>query len=136
MLETAAPLLAFSPILVVAVLLVGLRMPASRAMPAAYLAVASLALFVWQVGLWDVSMATFKGLLITAQLLCIIFGALFLLNTLGESGGLTVIRSGFTNISADRRVQVILITWLFVVSRNLLRTAAGQRPTLSETAVS
>ena len=113
MLETAAPLLAFSPILVVAVLLVGLRMPASRAMPAAYLAVASLAIFVWQVGLWDVSMATFKGLLITAQLLCIIFGALFLLNTLGESGGLTVIRSGFTNISADRRVQVILITWLF-----------------------
>jgi lactate permease len=113
MLETAAPLLAFSPILVVAILLVGLRMPASRAMPAAYLAVACLALFVWQVGVWDVSMATFKGLLITAQLLCIIFGALFLLNTLGESGGLTVIRSGFTNISPDRRVQVILIAWLF-----------------------
>ena len=36
-----------------------------------------------------------------------------MLNTLRESGGLAAIRSGFTGISPDRRVQVIIIAWLF-----------------------
>lgn len=42
-------LLAFTPILVVGVLLVALRWPASRAMPIAYLIVAGLAIGVWRV---------------------------------------------------------------------------------------
>jgi lactate permease len=32
---------------------------------------------------------------------------------LTESGGLSVIRRGFTNITPDRRVQVIIVAWLF-----------------------
>ena len=51
--------------------------------------------------------------MIAFQLLYIIFGAILLLNTLRYSGALAVIRSGFTSISPDRRVQVILIAWLF-----------------------
>ena len=42
-------LLSFLPILAVGVLLVGFRLPASRAMPVSYLVAAGLALFVWQV---------------------------------------------------------------------------------------
>ncbi|GAA4898074.1 L-lactate permease [Ferrimonas pelagia] len=45
--------------------------------------------------------------------LSIIFGAIFLLNTLKNSGAMDTIRSGFTNISGDARVQVIIICWLF-----------------------
>ena len=42
-------LLALLPILAVGILLVGFRLPASRAMPVSYLVAAGLALFVWQV---------------------------------------------------------------------------------------
>ena len=106
-------LLAFLPILAVGILLVGFRLPASRAMPLSYIVAAGLALFVWQVPCVRVAAASVKGLMIAFQLLYIIFGAILLLNTLRYSGALAVIRSGFTSISPDRRVQVILIAWLF-----------------------
>ena len=105
--------LAFLPIAVVALFLVVLRWPASRAMPLSYLTAAGLALLVWQVAFVDVAAATFKGLVIATSLLYIIFGAILLLNTLRESGALQVIRRGFMDVSPDRRVQVIIIAWLF-----------------------
>ena len=36
-----------------------------------------------------------------------------LLNLLKYSGGVAAIREGFTNISGDRRIQVVIICWLF-----------------------
>lgn len=106
-------LLSLLPIVAVAVFLVGLRWPASRAMPIAYLVCVTLALFVWRVPGTVVAAATVNGVVVAATLIFIIFGAIALLNTLQESGGLYAIRSGFTDISADRRVQVIIIAWLF-----------------------
>jgi lactate permease len=113
MLDSITPLLAFAPILVVGILLVGMRLPASRAMPIAYVCVVLLAFTVWGLDAATVAAASVNGLVVTAQLLFIIFGAILLLNTLSESGALAVIRSGFTDITPDRRVQVILIAWLF-----------------------
>lgn len=110
---TVLALLAFLPIVVVGVFLVGLRWPASRAMPLSYLTAAGLALFVWQVSGWQVAAASLHGLVVAATLLFIIFGAILLLNTLQESGALAVIRRGFVDISPDRRIQVIVIAWLF-----------------------
>jgi lactate permease len=52
-------------------------------------------------------------LIITVSILWIIFGAILLLNTLKYSGAISVIRKNFSSISPDRRVQVILIAWLF-----------------------
>jgi len=106
-------LISLSPILVVAVFLVGLRWPASRAMPLSYVAAVLAAFSYWQVPGVQIAAASVKGLAITVQLLYIIFGAILLLNTLRESGGLATIRRGFTDITADRRVQVIIIAWLF-----------------------
>tara|TARA_Y100001934_G_C12355521_1_gene777893 strand:- start:1004 stop:2776 length:1773 start_codon:yes stop_codon:yes gene_type:complete len=106
-------LLAFLPIAVVALFLVILRWPASRAMPLSYLTVAILGLAVWKVPGVQVAAASIHGLIVAASLLYIIFGAILLLNTLQESGAIRVIRKGFTDISADRRVQVIIIAWLF-----------------------
>ena len=105
--------LAFLPILVAAVFLVGLRWPASRAMPLAYLTCVGLAALVWKVPGAQIAAGSVKGLLITAQLLFIIFGAILLLNTLRESGALRTIRDAFTRITPDRRIQVIIIAWLF-----------------------
>jgi lactate permease len=101
------------PIIVVGVLLVGMRMPASKAMPISFLVAAGLSLFIWQVPVKQVTAASINGLITAGTLLYIIFGAILLLNTLQESGGMSVIRQGFTDISPDRRVQVIIIAWLF-----------------------
>jgi lactate permease len=51
--------------------------------------------------------------LITIAVLWIIFGAILLLNTLKHSGAITTIKTGFNGISPDRRVQVVIIAWLF-----------------------
>jgi lactate permease len=106
-------LLALAPIALVMLLLVVLRWPAKRAMPLAYAVTVALAVAVWRVSFAQVSAATLNGLIITATLLYIIFGAILLLNTLQESGAMMTIREGFTNITPDRRIQVIIIAWLF-----------------------
>ena len=105
--------LSLLPIITVAVFLVGLRWPASRAMPLSYGVAIVLALAVWQVPFVQVLAASINGLIVALTLLYIIFGAILLLNTLQEGGALKTIRQGFTNISPDRRVQVIIIAWLF-----------------------
>ena len=110
------------PILSVAVFLVVLRWPASRAMPICYVVAAGLALWVWKVEGVQVAAATVNGLIIAGTLLYIIFGAILLLNTLQESGGLQAIRKGFTDITPDRRIQVIIIAWLF---GSLMEAVAG-----------
>ncbi|MGN1402347.1 MAG: L-lactate permease [Bacillus sp. (in: firmicutes)] len=106
-------LLSLLPIVAVAVFLVGLKWPASKAMPLSYLVAIGLALFVWKVPGANVAAASANGLIVAGTLLYIIFGAILLLNTLQESGGLKVIRDGFTDVSADRRIQVIIVAWLF-----------------------
>ncbi len=106
-------LFAFTPILLAAVMLVGLRWPASRAMPLVYLFTAAIGLFVWDMSFNRIIASTLQGLVITLGLLWIIFGAILLLNTLKHSGGITAIRAGFTTISPDRRIQAIIIAWLF-----------------------
>ncbi len=105
--------LALLPIVVVAVFLVGLRWPASRAMPLSYAVAIVLALAVWRVPALQVVAASINGLIVALTLLYIIFGAILLLNTLQGSGAIKTIRKGFTDITPDRRVQVIIVAWLF-----------------------
>lgn len=105
--------LSLLPILSVAFFLVMLRWPASRAMPITYIVAALLALFVWQVPFVNVAAASVNGLVDALELIFIIFGAILLLNTLRESGAIATIRRGFSDISPDRRVQVIIVAWLF-----------------------
>ncbi|WP_261131844.1 L-lactate permease [Bacillus sp. Marseille-Q3570] len=106
-------LLSLLPIAAVGIFLVGLRWPASKAMPISYLVAVALALFVWKIPGATVAAASVNGLVVAATLLYIIFGAILLLNTLQESGGIKTIREGFIDISPDRRIQVIIVAWLF-----------------------
>jgi len=99
--------------LLASILLVGLRWPARRAMPLVYLVSALIALYGWDMSFNRVMASTLQGLIVTLGLLWIIFGAILLLNTLKHSGGIAVIRAGFTTISPDPRIQAIIIAWLF-----------------------
>ena len=105
--------LAFLPIISAGVLLIGFRIAARIVMPITYVMAVVIALLFWGVSANRIAASTLQGLLQTAGLLWIIFGAILLLNTLKHSGAISTIRAGFTSISPDRRVQVILIAWLF-----------------------
>ncbi|MDA0680511.1 MAG: L-lactate permease [Proteobacteria bacterium] len=105
--------LAATPILVSGILIVGFRAPARTAMPVTYVLTAIIAVMVWRMPGTAVAAASIQGLFITFDILMIIFGAILLLNTLKYSGALSAIRHGFAEISPDRRVQVVIIAWLF-----------------------
>jgi lactate permease len=105
--------MAVLPILTAAVLLVGFRWPAKWAMPICYVVAVLISFIFWHVDVVRIVASTIQGLFITADILFIIFGAILLLNTLKHSGAISAIRTGFTKISPDRRVQVVLTAWLF-----------------------
>ncbi|MGF7206452.1 lactate permease [Skermanella aerolata] len=106
-------LLALMPIVIVFVLLVALRRSAKLTMAIAYAASALIALTLWGTPIETVMGASVNGLVTAVNVLYIVFGAILLLYTLEESGAISRIRQGFTSISPDRRVQAILIAWLF-----------------------
>lgn len=105
--------LALFPIALGGVLLVGFRIPAKHAMPAAYVAAVIVAFSAWQMSPSRIAAASIQGLFLTFDLLFIIFGAILLLHTLERSGGVAAIRRSFSGISDDRRVQVVIVAWLF-----------------------
>ncbi|BED98613.1 L-lactate permease [Aeromonas dhakensis] len=113
MTDTLLALVAFSPIVVAAVLLVGLNWPAKRAMPIAFILTVFIALWGWQMSPTRVLASSLQGLIITVTVLWIVFGAILMLNTLKYTGAISTIRGGFTNISPDRRIQAIIIAWCF-----------------------
>ncbi|MCP2040875.1 lactate permease [Neisseria sp. HSC-16F19] len=106
-------LLAVAPIFTVFLFLVVMRRSATLSMGLAYAVTALLALFVWGAPGNKVAAATVNGVIVALTVLFIVFGAVLLLNTLRESGALKAIRRGFMDISPDRRVQVIIVAWLF-----------------------
>jgi lactate permease len=111
--QTLLSLLAFAPLVLAAILLVGLNWPARRAMPVVFIVTALIGLFAWDMTFNRVLASTLQGLVLTGAILWIIFGAILLLNTLKHSGAITAIRGGFSNISPDRRIQAIIVAWLF-----------------------
>ena len=111
--QTVLSLLAFAPLVLAALLLVVLNWPAKRAMPVVFLVTALIALMAWGMSFNRVLASALQGLVLTGAILWIIFSAILLLNTLKHSGAIKAIRGGFANISPDRRVQVIIVAWLF-----------------------
>lgn len=105
--------LAMAPILVVFILMVVLARSATLSMGTAYVVTALLALFAWGASGAVVAAATVHGVITAITLLFIVFGAVLLLNTLKVGGALGAIRQGFMDVSPDRRIQVIIVAWLF-----------------------
>jgi len=106
-------LLALLPIASVFGLIVLFKWPATRAMPIAYGITCFLALAVWGVPFMQVTAASLDGLITAASILYIVLGAILLLNLMRESGAINSIRSSMFLISPDRRVQAIIIAFLF-----------------------
>ncbi|MGO2564104.1 MAG: L-lactate permease, partial [Pseudoalteromonas nigrifaciens] len=86
-------LLAFTPILLAALLLIPLQWPAKRAMPVVLIVTMAIAYFAWEMSFNRILASSLQGMLVTISVLWIIFGAIMLLNTLQHSGAISTIRS-------------------------------------------
>ncbi|WP_150461330.1 L-lactate permease [Nesterenkonia ebinurensis] len=106
-------LLAIAPILVAGILLAGFRWPAKYAMPLSYVSALVIAWAAWEMQPTALAAASLEGLIVAGTLLYIVFGALLLLSTVTVSGAMDRIKAGFNHISPDRRIQAIIIGWLF-----------------------
>lgn len=106
-------LFAFTPILLAGILLIGFHIQAKIAMPIVFVVTAIIGAFVWHMDWLRIAASSLQGIVIAVGVLWVVFGAVLLLNTLKESGAIATIRNGFTDISPDRRIQVIIIVWLF-----------------------
>ncbi len=107
------PVAAILPIVLAGVLIIGLRIAAKFVMPIALAVTIVIAYYVWDFSGLNIIASTIQGLFISVEILYIIFGAILLLQLLKYSGGISVIRKSFADISSDRRVQVVIIAWLF-----------------------
>jgi len=105
-------LLAVLPLAIIAILMVGLYQPATRTMPIAWVAAAAAAYLGWGMAPDLIAAASIRGAMTATRILIIVFGAILLLYTLKQSGAFEVINAGFSSISDDRRVQVILLVFL------------------------
>jgi len=115
-------LLAAIPIAIALVLMVGLRWPATKAMPVAWLAAALAGIIFWQLPVGYVAALSIQGVIGAIGILIIVFGAILILMTLRDSGGMETIQAGMQDISPDMRVQAIIIGFLFAA---FIEGAAG-----------
>lgn len=115
-------LVALLPILVALVLMVGMRWPSTRAMPLAWLVCAMGAFFAWKLPVSYIAALSLQGIVVAIGVLIIVFGAILILYTLKQSGGMETIQYGMQNISRDRRIQAIIIGYMFAA---FIEGAAG-----------
>ncbi|MBU2863067.1 L-lactate permease [Reinekea forsetii] len=119
---TLQTLTALMPVLSVLILLVLFRLSATKAMLLSFLMTAVMAAIVWKMPIMQLTASVLEGWIIAFTIVWIVFGAIVLLNTLKISGALFVIREGFMGITSDRRIQLVIIGWLFV---SFLEGASG-----------
>lgn len=115
-------LLAFIPIVFCVVVMAVFNWPAKIAMPITWLMASILGFFFWGMDLLELVAYSVSGLFSSIEVLIIIFGAILVMNTLKMSGGMAAINNGFRSISADARVQAVIIGFLFV---SFIEAAAG-----------
>ncbi|MGE4442276.1 MAG: L-lactate permease [Desulfomicrobium sp.] len=115
-------MVALLPILVALVLMVGMRWPSTKAMPLAWLVCALGAIGAWNLPVGYVAALSLQGIVIAIGVLIIVFGAIIILYTLKYSGGMETIQYGMQNISRDKRIQAIIIGYMFAA---FIEGAAG-----------
>lgn len=106
-------LIAFIPILLTIFLTAVVNWPAKRALPIAWALTAIIALTVWKADLVHAFGLSLYGMGKAFDLLAITFGAILILNTRKRYGAMEMINLGYRCVTPNRRVQVIMIGWLF-----------------------
>src|SRR5690625_7942938 len=113
--------LAFLPIFIAGVLLIGFRVSAKVAMPIVLVVTIAIASSVWDLSTLTIAASTIQGLFVTLDILYIIFGAILLLNLLKYSGGINFIRKCFAVVCPVWLVSVGIFFLCFCLVLGCLR---------------
>lgn len=106
-------LIAFVPIIVTVILMVGFNWSAKRALPLAWGLACLIAFAVWKMDVRDMAAYTLTGFLSAFETLVIIFGAILIMNTLQRSGAMSAINGMFKGVTQDARILAVIIGWVF-----------------------
>ncbi len=105
--------LALSPILIILVLMVGYRWSAARAGAVGYLSAMLIAILFFGAGSRLLAAAHGKALLLTIDVLYIIWTAFLLYRIADEAGAIKTIGQALPHLTADRGMQALIIGWVF-----------------------
>ena len=110
---TLLALLAFLPILVTIVLMTVFNWPAKKALPLSWALCVIIGVTVWKMDILTITAQTIAGFLNSLDATLVIFGAILVMNTLKKSGAMNSIKAGFKSVSDDKRIQAIIIGFMF-----------------------
>lgn len=106
-------LLALLPVIVILVLMLGLRWGGSRAGALGWLAAVLVAFLAFGAGPELIAYTQVKAILLTLDVLYIIWTALLLYHIANEAGAINIIGESLKSITTDRTMQGLLLGWLF-----------------------
>ena len=105
--------LAAAPPLTVLVLMTGLRMGGAKAGPAGWLVALLIAVLRFGAGGELLLYAHLRALVLTIDVVFIVWAALALYQVVHAAGALNVIAAGFGGLTGDRVLRVLLTGWVF-----------------------
>ncbi|NOY98672.1 MAG: L-lactate permease [Chloroflexi bacterium] len=106
-------ILASAPILLILVLMVGFRWGAARAGAAGYLSALAIAIAFFGADADVLAYAHAKALLLSLDVLYIIWAAFLLYRVADEAGAIRTIGAALPRLTADKGMQAMLIGWVF-----------------------
>lgn len=106
-------LLALSPVIVVLILMLGMRWGGSKAGAVAWLAAVLAAVIFFGAGPRFIAYTQAKAILLSLDVLYIIWTALLLFHIADEAGTVRMIGSALPALTPDRAMQGLLLGWLF-----------------------
>ncbi len=116
------PIIAAIPILIILVLMIGFRWGAARAGAAGYLAAFFIAVVFFGAGVNVLAFAHTKALILSVDVLLIIWAAFLLYRVADEAGAIETIGRLLPSLTRDRGMQALLIGWVFA---SFLQGAGG-----------
>jgi L-lactate permease len=106
-------IVALSAVILPLILLGIINMPANKGMSISAFVVLLEGYFFWKMPPKALLASIFQSIHKALPILWILFGALMMLNILQRTGAINRINSGFHTLSADMRIQLILVAFLF-----------------------
>ncbi len=107
-------LLAISPVLLVIVLMLAFKWSGSKAGAAGLILGIVVAMLFFGVGFKMLAYAQVKAILLSMDVLLIVWNALLVYHLASEAGAIKMISDQLPNLTADRSMQTLLIGWLLV----------------------
>jgi lactate permease len=106
-------ILAFIPIALILILMVGFRWGAARSGGVGYLSALAIAILFFGAGSDLLAYSHTKALLLTADVLFVIWAAFLLYRVADEAGAIATIGQSLPHLTADKGMQALIIGWVF-----------------------